>query len=164
MLVTILLPPPKNERPPSVNDFWSCILHTLRAMERHYPIFNILAAFMGKNARDDIASASYNSEPTKHQQYLWGLNKLHSNELHCVVPELSLTQSVFAIRCFIQLRKYACDVSQIRLFYACSSSHYLRIPILLYYNITFGSLLSWITQQINFYRDVGFTIFKYLIG
>jgi len=62
-----------------------------------YPIFNLLAAIMGINATDDIVSGSYNSPPTVHQQFLWGLNMLHSNELRCVVPELSLTQSVFAI-------------------------------------------------------------------
>jgi len=148
----------------SVNHFWYCILHTVRAVERRYPIFNISAAFMGKNARDDIASASYNSAPMERQQFLWELNMLHSNELHCVVPELSLMQSVFAICCCIQLRKYASDVSQIWLFFTCSSSRYIRIRILLYYNLTFGSLSSWIMQQSNPYCDDTFNIFKYNIA
>jgi len=104
MIVMISLTLPKNERQWSITDFWFCILHTLRAMERCYSIFNISAAFMGNNASEDIVSASYNSAPTEHQQFLWGLNMLHSNELHCVVPELSLTQSVFTICCCIQLR------------------------------------------------------------
>jgi len=29
-------------------------------MERRYPRFNLSAAFIGKNASEDIASASYN--------------------------------------------------------------------------------------------------------
>ena len=113
MPVTILLPPPENEHQRSVNDFLSCILDNLRAVECRCPIFNVSAAFMGKNANDDIASASYNTVPTECQQFLSGLNTLRSNELHCVVPELNLTRSVFAICCCIQLRKYACNVSQI---------------------------------------------------
>ena len=133
-------------------------------MESRYPIFNLSAAFIWKNDSDDIASASYNSAPLEPQQLLWGLNKLHSNELHCVVPELSLTQSVFAICCCIQLRKYACNVSQIWLFFACSSSQYIRIRIVLYYNVTFGSLSSRITQQSNSYCNARFKISKYLIA
>jgi len=82
-------------------------------MESCSPIFNLVDAFMGKNGRDDIASASYNSAPTERQLFLWGLNKLHSHELHSVVPELSLMLSVFAICCCIPLRKFACNVSQI---------------------------------------------------
>ena len=58
MEATISIPPPKNQRQRSINDFGSRILHTLRAMESRYPIFNLPTAFMGKNASDDIASAS----------------------------------------------------------------------------------------------------------
>ena len=105
MLVEISLPPPKNEPPQSVNDFWCCILGNLRAIERRHPIFNLSAAFPGKNSSDDIASASYNAAPTERQQFRWGLIKLHTNELHCVVPEFSLTQSVFTRCSCIQLRK-----------------------------------------------------------
>jgi len=164
MLVTILLPPPKNECQQSVNNFWSWILDNLRAMERRYPIFNLSAAFIGKNSTDYIGSASYNSTPTEGQQFSWGLNTLHSNELHCVVPESSLMQSVFAICCCIQLHKYACNVSLIWLCFACSASQYIRIRILLYYNVTFSSFPCCITQQSNSYRHVGFIIFKYLIA
>jgi len=113
MLVTIFLPPPENEHQRIVYDFLSCIVDNLRVLERRYPIFNLSAAYVGINATDDIASASYNSAPTDRQQFLWGFNQPPSNELHCVVPELSLTQSVFALYCCIQLRKYACNVSQI---------------------------------------------------
>jgi len=60
MLVMILLPCPKNERQRTVNDLWLCILDDLRAMERCYPIINSTAAFKGKYATNDIASASYN--------------------------------------------------------------------------------------------------------
>jgi len=92
-----MLPPPKNERQWSVNDFWSCISDNLRGMEQGYPIINLSAAFTDKNATDDIASASYNWAPTKHHQLLWGLSKIHSNELHRIVTELSLTRSLFSI-------------------------------------------------------------------
>jgi len=133
-------------------------------MERCYSIINLSAACMGKYASDDITSASYNSVPMECQQFLLGLTKLHSKELHCVVPELSFTQSVIAICCSIQLRKYACNVSQIWLLFACSSREYITIHILLYYNVTFGSLSSRITQQSNSYRNIGFKITKYLIA
>jgi len=113
MQFTISLPPPKNDCQWSINDIGCCILHTLRAMERCFPIFNIVAAFMGKTPTDNITSASYNSAPTEHQQFLRGLNKVHSNELRCIVRTLSLTQSVFAICCCIQLCNYACNVSHI---------------------------------------------------
>jgi len=83
MVVTILLPPPKNDCPWSFKDFWSCILDNLWAMERRYPMFNSSAALLGKNSSDIIASSSYNSAPTERQQFLWGLNKLHS--INCIV-------------------------------------------------------------------------------
>ena len=113
MPLTISLPPPKNERQRSVNDFWSCILNNPRAMERRYAIIHLSAASTGKNTTDDIASASYNCAPTLCQQFLWGLSKLHSNGLHRIVTELSLTRSVFSICPWIQLHKHACSVSQI---------------------------------------------------
>ena len=113
MLVTISLPPPNNESQWSVNDFWPCLLRTLRSTECCYPIFKLSASFMGKNSIDDISSSSFNSAPTECQQFVWGLNKLHRNHLHCVVPDLSLTQSVFAICYCMQLCKYACNVTQI---------------------------------------------------
>jgi len=56
MAVTILLPPPKNERQWSVNDFWSCIMDTQSAMYRRRLIINALAAIIAKNASDDIAT------------------------------------------------------------------------------------------------------------
>jgi len=83
MLVTIQLPPPRNERQRSVNDFWSCILDNLRAMERRYPIFNLLAAFMGKNASDNIAYASYNSAPTERQKFYGG--SISYTAMNCIV-------------------------------------------------------------------------------
>ena len=110
ILLTIPLPPPKIDRQRRVNIFWSCILDNLRAMEQRYPIINLSAAFTGKNAIDDITSGSYTWAPTYHQQLLWGLSKLHSNELHCIVTALSLTRSAFWICPCIQLQKYACIV------------------------------------------------------
>ena len=49
---------------------------------------NPSAAFIRKNASDDIVSASYHSAPAEHEQFLWRLRTLHSNELHCAVPEI----------------------------------------------------------------------------
>jgi len=46
---------------------------------------------------DDIVSASNNWAPMECQQFLWRLSKLHSNEVHCAVPKLCFTRSVFAI-------------------------------------------------------------------
>jgi len=66
-------------------------------MERRCPIIHLAGASMGKNATDNIASALSNWASTERQQFLWGLNKLHSNELNRIVTELSLMQSVFSI-------------------------------------------------------------------
>ena len=87
----------QNESQRSVHDYWSCILNNLTAMERSKPPMNPSAAPIRKNASDDIASASYTWTPAQRQQFLWGVRPLHSNELHCAVPKLSFTWSVFAI-------------------------------------------------------------------
>jgi len=116
MLLRILLPPARNEPQQSINNSWSCILANLRAMERRHLIIDISTAFLGKYASDYIVSASYNWVPTERQQFFWGLNKLYSNELHCIVTELSLPRSVISICPCIQLHQYACNVSQIWLF------------------------------------------------
>ena len=58
MIVTTLLLPPKNARQWSVNDFWAWILDNQTAMQRHRPMIILSAAFMGKNATEDIAAAS----------------------------------------------------------------------------------------------------------
>jgi len=81
----------------SLNNFPSCILDNLTEMERRYPTMNLSPAFVGENGSDDIASAYYNWVPTEHQQFLWRLRMLHSNELHCAVPKSSFTRSVFPI-------------------------------------------------------------------
>ena len=99
--------------------FWSCIVDSLKAMEWGYSIINLSAVFMGKNASNHIASASYNWTPTEHHQILWRFSKLHRNELHRNVTELSHTRSVFSICSCIPLQNYACNVSQIW-FFGCS--------------------------------------------
>jgi len=109
-------PVPENERQRSVNDVQSCILDNLRDMERRYLIINLSAALTGKNASDDIGSTSYNWVPTERQQLLWRLSELNSNELHRIVTEFGLTQSVSSICPCSQLHKYACMVSQIWFF------------------------------------------------
>jgi len=163
MLVTISLLPPKNELPLSVNNSWSCILDNLRAMERRYPIINLLAAFTGKNA-DDIASSSYDWAHTERQRFLWGLCKLHCNQLPCTVTESSPTCSVCSNFSIIHLHKYACNVSQILFFGLKLWSQYLRTHCLLECIVTFGLLSSGITQLSNSYRHVGSTIFEHLIA
>ena len=119
ILVTITLPTARNECQWSVNNFWSCILDNLRAMERRYPIINLSAALMGKNPSDDIASASCNWAPTERQQSRWRLSKLHGNELDHIVVGLCHMRSVFSTCPRIHLHKYACIVSPIW-FFACS--------------------------------------------
>jgi len=50
----------QNERQRSLNDLFAGILYNLTGMERRYTTMNLSAAFVGKNATDDIGSASYN--------------------------------------------------------------------------------------------------------
>ena len=97
-------------------NFWSCILDNLTAMEHRLPRMNLSAAFNGKNATDDVASSSYNWAPTQRQQFQWMLRTLHSNDLHCAVSKSSFTWSVFTICSCIQLPKYACNILQIWFF------------------------------------------------
>jgi len=106
-----------NDLPRSVNDFWSWFLDTPRPMECSWPTNNHPAGWIGKNASDDIAWASYNRAPTKRQQCVCRHTKLHSNAVQCTVPKLCFTRSVFAICACIRLQKYACNVSQI--WYIC---------------------------------------------
>jgi len=49
-------------------------------------------------------------------------------------------------------------------FFACRCSQCLRTRSLLYYNVTFVSLLSRITQHCNFYHHVELTIFEHLFA
>jgi hypothetical protein len=48
----------KNELQQSVNNFWSYMLDNNWAVQQHLAIIIILAALMGKNATDDIATTS----------------------------------------------------------------------------------------------------------
>jgi len=163
MVVKLSLPPFKNERQQIVNVFRSCMVDNRRAIDGCYPNTYISAAFMGKNASDNIASASYSSVPRQRQQFSEGHSTLDSNELLCMVPDLSRKRSVFSICHCIQLHKYSCNVSQIWLFFACSSSHDIRTHIILYYEVTIWGLSSRIMEPTNSYCDVRFKIIKYLI-
>jgi len=58
MLLAISLLPPKNERQWSVNEFSASILDNQTAMQLHWSIIVLSAAFMGKIASDDIATSS----------------------------------------------------------------------------------------------------------
>jgi len=70
MLVTISLPPPKNERQWSINDFWLCILDNLRATERRQPIILSSAAFMGKRSSVNITTTSKKWASMERQRFL----------------------------------------------------------------------------------------------
>jgi len=50
----------QKKRQQSVNDLCTGILDNLTGMERRYTTMYLSAAFVRKNATDDIASASYN--------------------------------------------------------------------------------------------------------
>jgi len=100
----------------NVNNFYSFTLNNPKAMQLHSPIINLSAAVMSKNASDNIASTFYNWVPMECQQFLCWLNMLCSNELHCIVPKLSVMWSVFSICLCIQLHKSVCNLSQIWLF------------------------------------------------
>jgi len=52
-----------------VNDFWSCILDSPRAMKRSWSTINQSAARIGNDASDVIASTSYNWAPRERQQF-----------------------------------------------------------------------------------------------
>jgi len=52
---------PKDECQRSVNNFWHCVVENPRAVQRHCYIIVILAAILGKNAWDIIATLSYES-------------------------------------------------------------------------------------------------------
>jgi hypothetical protein len=58
MPVTISLLPPKNERQQIDKDFSACRLDNQTAMQWCHPIIIQSAAFMSKNASDDIVTAS----------------------------------------------------------------------------------------------------------
>jgi len=98
MLVTIQLLPPTNEHPRSVNNIWSCILNTLRAIEPHYPTINLSAAFMGKNAGDDIATTSKIWASTDGQQ---GLILHHGYSKRCasVLTHIQCIGRVYRQKC-----------------------------------------------------------------
>jgi len=75
-------------------------------MERRYTIMNLSAAFIGKNASDDMVSASYNSAPMVRQ------DSERNTVTNCIMAFLNgvLRGSVVAICPGIQLHKYACNV------------------------------------------------------
>jgi len=54
----------------SVNNFWSCILQNLTAIEHRYLTINQSPTLIGKIASDNIESAFYNGAPMERQQFL----------------------------------------------------------------------------------------------
>jgi len=55
--MTISLEPPNTERQQSVNNFLPCILDNQMTIQRHQPIIELSAAYVGKTASDDITTA-----------------------------------------------------------------------------------------------------------
>jgi len=66
----------QHERQCSVNDLCADILDNLTGMERRYTLLTRSAAFVGKNASDEIASASNNWAPKVRQdsEHYWAIN------------------------------------------------------------------------------------------
>ena len=58
MLTTTSLLCRKNERQRRVNDFWPCIIENARAVRQRLPIIELLAACLGENGCDNIATMS----------------------------------------------------------------------------------------------------------
>jgi len=80
---------PKIEHQRSVKDFWSCNMQNRRAVRRLYSRIEVLAACIGKNAIDDITTASSKWSSTKCQQCLCWRSNLHSNIMHSVALKLN---------------------------------------------------------------------------
>jgi len=78
--------------------------------------------------------------------------------LHQVLPSQSLQSVLVYNFTHMHAISYRSD------FFACSCSQCLRTLSLRYYNVTFGSLSSRITQHFNCYPHVGFTIFEHLFA
>jgi len=72
--LTCSLPHPKNDRQLSAKNVGPCILANPRAVQRHWPTINVLAAVLGKNAFMDIATISSEWSSQEHQR--WGFCKV----------------------------------------------------------------------------------------
>jgi hypothetical protein len=70
MLATTWLPCPKTEHQWSIYNCWPCILDNARAVWRHYPIFELSAALVGKNGADIIAAMSQQWASTQRRRLL----------------------------------------------------------------------------------------------
>jgi hypothetical protein len=153
----------QNEHQQRVNIFWSCILDNPKAIYHRIPTMKLSAAINGKNASEDIASASYNWTPTEHQKFYWRLRTLSRMVRHCAVPQSHFTQPVFAMCPCIQLDNYACNDSQSWSF-AFGCSYDVGTRSLLNYNLTFGCDFSRNTQHSIHSHHVGFTILELLFA
>jgi hypothetical protein len=69
MLAMISLLPRKHHHQQSVVNAWTCILDNPMALQCAYSISNVLVAFKGNNACDDIATTTYKSASTHRQQF-----------------------------------------------------------------------------------------------
>jgi len=58
IVTTILMLPPQYQRQWSVNIIGSWIMDNEMPMQWHYPVIKIMAAFIGKNVSDNIATTS----------------------------------------------------------------------------------------------------------
>jgi hypothetical protein len=60
MVATPSLVCPRNDCQWSVNDFWPCILGNGRVVRQHWPLIELLAPVLGKNANNKIVTMSRN--------------------------------------------------------------------------------------------------------
>jgi len=65
MLAVTSLLSPKNAHYRSSNNFWFCIIDYPKAVQQQYTIMHLLAAFLGRNASDSIATMSKTFFSTK---------------------------------------------------------------------------------------------------
>jgi len=101
MVSRISLRPHENRRQWSVHYFWSCIMDTQSTVHWHWPIINVSAAIMGKNASDDIATTSYKWASREHQQFFvlsfgqtkgYGKALTHNQLISCLYGQKSYWQ------------------------------------------------------------------------
>ena len=85
----ILLPSPNTVHQWSINNFWCWMLNNQRVVQWRYPIIILSPTILGNNGSDNIVTASSTWALMQRPQFVYGLTKLYSNEVHCIVPILS---------------------------------------------------------------------------
>jgi len=83
----------------SVNDFGCCILYNPRALLRHIPIMNVLAAVMSKRDHDMVTAPVWKWASTEHQQSINRASTEHQQSINTASTECQ--QSVNDFGCCI---------------------------------------------------------------